>query len=56
MINPFTRREKEACEQAPMWGIGRNEGRNENSASRAWCGGEKERKGACGHSLNAAVL
>ena len=29
-----------ACEQAPRWGIGRNE----KSASGAWYGGDKERK------------
>ena len=44
-----------ACEQAPRWGIGRNE-KLASGAIRASYGGKKERKGACGHSLNAAIL
>ena len=44
-----------ACEQAPKWGKGQKE-KSASRANGAWYGGEKERKGACGHSLNAAVL
>ena len=44
-----------ACEQAPKWRIGRKE-KSASRASGARYGGEKERKGTCGHSLNAAVM
>ena len=44
-----------ACEQAPKWGIGRKV-KSASRASAALYGGDEERKGACGHSLNATVL
>ena len=43
------------CDQAPKWGVGGKE-KSASRARGARYGGEKERKGACGHSLNAAFL
>ena len=43
------------CKQAPKWGIGRKE-KSASWANGVRYGGKKERKGACGHSLNATVL